>query len=245
MNIKTSRKILDNLTIRLPGIEPCKVNLVCDATFFGKKKDKDGLLIFLDSTTGKVLWFKFIESETKAEYREGLTYLEDKGFEIESVTIDGRRGITEVFKKYPTQICQFHVQSAILRRTTLKPKTRPGYILKKLAVLFIQGRWNQEYFTRCILGYLETYTTFLGEKNEQGQYIHRNIRSALYGIKLARPYLFTFKDYPSLNIPNTTNHIDGGVNPKVKELVRRHRGMNRDRRNKLISNLLCSLGKRN
>ena len=36
--------------------------------------------------------------------------------------------------------------------------------------------------------------------------------------------LFTFQQYPRLNIPKTTNHIDGGINTKLKDLNRRHSG---------------------
>lgn len=54
-------------------------------------------------------------------------------------------------------------------------------------------------------------------------------------------YLFTFQHYPALKIPNTTNDIDGGVNTKLKDLVRRHRGMNIQRRNKLLVKLLYNL----
>jgi len=36
--------------------------------------------------------------------------------------------------------------------------------------------------------------------------------------------------------------VDGGVNPKLKELNRRHRGVRRDRRNKLLVKLLYDLG---
>ncbi len=53
--------------------------------------------------------------------------------------------------------------------------------------------------------------------------------------------LFAFQEYPTLNIPNTTNHIDGGINTKLKDLNRRHRGMRQDRRNKLLTNLLYNL----
>ena len=88
----------------VPLILPTKINLVCDATFFRKRKDKDGLLIFYDSISDKVIWHKFIQSETKAEYQEGLDYLLKLGFEIQSVTVDGRRGIAGVFKDYPVQI---------------------------------------------------------------------------------------------------------------------------------------------
>jgi len=65
--------------------------------FFAKRKDKDALLIFLDSITSQVIWFKFISSETKLEYQEGLNHLLKFGFEMLSVTIDGRIGIPSVF----------------------------------------------------------------------------------------------------------------------------------------------------
>jgi len=57
--------------------------------------------------------------------------------------------------------------------------------------------------------------------------------------------LFTYQEFPNQNIPNTTNHVDGGVNTKLKDLVKRHRGMKIERRNKLLGNLLYNLwGKR-
>ena len=215
--------------------------MVCDATFFRKRKDKDGLLIFYDSISDKVIWHKFIQSETKAEYQEGLDYLLKLGFEIQSVTIDGRRGVANVFKDYPVQICQFHVQTNILKRTTQNPQTKSGKILKRIANLFIRNKWNQKYFENCFYGLVIKYRDFFIERNENGQFIHRSLRSALFGIKSVLPYLFTYQDYPNLNIPNTTNNIDGGINTKLKYLNRRHRGMNIERRNKLLINLLYNL----
>lgn len=222
---------------------PKTVNLICDATFFRKRKDKDGLLVFSDSNTGTVLWFEFIESETKTEYLEGLRFVQEKGIEILSVTIDGKTGIKEVFRQYPVQVCQFHVQKRILTRTTQNPQTECGKELKYIATHFINQRWDERQFTENILNNLKKYQGFLSEKNESNQYVHRSLRSAFYGIKLALPNLFTFQKYKNLNIPNTTNHIDGGINPKLKRLVDEHRGMNRKRRNVLISNLLIHLGK--
>ena len=49
---------------------------------YGKRKDKDGLLIFFDSISRQVVWHKFIQSETKENYLEGLNFLLEKGFEI-------------------------------------------------------------------------------------------------------------------------------------------------------------------
>jgi hypothetical protein len=92
---------------------------------------------------------------------------------------------------------------------------------------------------------LEEFKDFLKEKNDKNQYQHRQLRSAFFGIKITLPYLFTYQDYPNLNIQNTTNYVDGGVNTKLKDLVRKHRGMKIERRNKLLVNLLYNLkGKR-
>ena len=189
-----------------------------------------------------MLWFKFIQSETKENYLEGLNFLLEKGFEILSVTIDGRRGIPQLFRKYPVQVCQFHIQKRILNKTTLNPQSECGKKLKYVATHFICERWTREKFTTEIKSILEEFHQFLTEKNNNNQYVHRQLRSALFGIKLALPYLFTYQDYSELNIPNTTNHIDGGINPKLKELNRQHRGMRVDRRNKLLVKLLCDLG---
>ena len=129
----------------------------------------------------------------------------------------------------------------ILRKTTLNPKTDCGKRLKYIATHFIQKRWTKDKFIQEVSLILEEFKDFLNERNEHNQYQHKRLRSALFGIKLALLYLFTYQDYPNLNIPNTTNHIDGGVNTKVKNLVKLHRGMRIDRRNKLLVNLLYNL----
>jgi len=44
---------------------PREVILVCDATFYGKRKDKLGTLVFKDVITNEILIWKHIESENK------------------------------------------------------------------------------------------------------------------------------------------------------------------------------------
>ncbi len=133
------------------------------------------------------------------------------------------------------------MQTNILKRTTQNPQTKAGKILKRIANLFIKNRWNQKYFENCFYGLVVKYRDFFIERNENGQFIHRSLRSALFGIKSVLPYLFTYQHHATLNIPNTTNNIDGGINTKLKDLNRRHKGMNIERRNKLLVNLLYNL----
>ena len=124
-------------------------------TYFGKRSDKtdlDGFMAFVDALTGEVLWFKFLKNETKGEvgsgfpneasprqngYQEGLNYLENRGFEILGVVTDGRRGLANVFKKYPYQICLFHIQKGIRTLLTKNPKSEAGQSLYLINKTFI------------------------------------------------------------------------------------------------------------
>jgi hypothetical protein len=198
----------------------------------------------MDAWSGQVLWLKFIETETKTEYQEGLDFLIQNNYKILSVTIDGRIGIKEVFSAYPTQICQWHFQINILHKTTLNPKSLLGQNLKYLATHFINQRWTKQQLQTSYQALQINHEDFLKEKNHNNQYTHRKLRSAMRTIKTNLNYIFTYQDCPQLQIPNTTNHLDGGINPKIKKLVYDHRGMSKPRRNKLIEVLAWSLGRK-
>jgi hypothetical protein len=182
---------------------------------------------------------------------EGLSYLLEKGFKILSVTIDGRKGIDLVFRNYPTQICQFHIQQRVRNLITDNPKSVAGKELKQINSLFIKNRLSKAELATTLHNYIQRNYDYLTELNEEGKYLHDRLIKALRTFKRNLDKLFTFQNYqlnnqhnnPILTIPNTTNHLDGGVNSKIKELVRTHRGLRKDRRNKLISVLLNSLGK--
>jgi len=48
---------------------PREIILVCDATFYGKRKDKLGTLVFKDANTKEILIWKHIQSEKIADYK--------------------------------------------------------------------------------------------------------------------------------------------------------------------------------
>jgi hypothetical protein len=68
-------------------------------------------------------------------------------------------------------------------------------------------------------------------------YTHKSVRSAFMSLKRNLPNLFTYQKYPELNIPNTTNTIDGYF-ASLKKKVAAHHGLRRDRRYKVICELL-------
>ncbi|MFC1802186.1 hypothetical protein ACFLY7_01970 [Patescibacteria group bacterium] len=80
-----------------------------DTTFFGKKETGQwGVTVLRDWNQKENLWWKFVEEESVLTYKEGKTFLEEKGYEILSTTCDGLRGLTNVFNDIPVQFCHFH-----------------------------------------------------------------------------------------------------------------------------------------
>jgi len=62
---------------------------VCDATFYGKRKDKLGTLVFKDITSNEILIWKHIQTETVEDYKQLLHYLVFLGFTINAIITDG------------------------------------------------------------------------------------------------------------------------------------------------------------
>ena len=76
---------------------PRPVNLVCNATFYGKRKDKLGTLVFKDKESKEILIWKHIESEVVKDCKYLKDELLDRGYTIQSATLDGKRGLYKAF----------------------------------------------------------------------------------------------------------------------------------------------------
>lgn len=240
-SVRTLQRHFDNLSIESELLQPLSksINLVFDATFFART---DGVLVFRADKIN--LHWRFISSETLAEISAGLDRLEQEGYHFKSVTIDGRRGVIKLLKtRYPgmpIQMCQFHQSQIIRRYTTNNPKTSCAKDLKVLMKCMTEVDYVM--FKSLLETLYEIYEDFLKERNEYGQFKHRKLRSAFRSLKTNLPYLFTCKDFPDLNIPNTTNSCDGSF-AHWKQKVKIHRGLKKERRNKMINYLLSKLKK--
>jgi hypothetical protein len=58
----------DEYIIECKVHKPRAVNLVCDATFYGKRKDKLGTLVFKDVKSKEILIWKHIQSGTVKDH---------------------------------------------------------------------------------------------------------------------------------------------------------------------------------
>ena len=107
--------------------------------------------------------------------------------------------------------------------------------LKKL-MLNLSEQEPQEFIDRFF--YLkEKYQYFLKQRNDKDNFRHQAIRSAFASITYHLEYLFTYKEHPNLNISNTTNNLEGKFS-HLKERVKIHRGLTKNRKKKAIEFLL-------
>jgi len=254
------RKQLDSIKAEFtfPKIKPRKVILVVDTTYFGKRRDAtelDGIMVFVDAITGQILWAKFVKSETNNYYQVGLNYLEGRGFEILGIVSDGRRGLANIFAKYPYQVCQFHIQKGVSTLLTRNPKSHAGKDLKQFNDTFIKLKLTRDQFMEQMEIYLKTHQDYLNEMSEVDpqKYKHTRLRKALNKYKNNLKNLFISETNPQpknllqteshIKIPTTTNHIDGGVFSPLKRVMNCHTGTIKQRRKGLIVLFLNSRGK--
>jgi hypothetical protein len=119
---------------------------------------------------------------------------------------------------------------------TRKPKTQTAIELKKLTLKltkqtkfeFVQslGNWHLRW-----QGYLDERSK--SHSTGKTYYTHKRLRSAYLSLKRHLPYLFTFEDCKEMDIPNTTNALDG-LFSDLKNKLRDHNGLSKERKIKFI-----------
>ncbi len=178
-----------------------------------------------------------------AHYRFGRQLLEEKGWVIKAAVVDGRRGFLKVFEDMPVQICQFHQMKRVTTYLTSRPKTEAGRELRTLVLTLTKT--DEPIFTAALAAWHKKWESFINQKTVSTfsngkttwRYTHKNVWSAYRSLNTNLPYLFTYQKYSELNMPNTTNSLDGSFSALKKKLGVHH-GLRKDRRYKVISKLL-------
>jgi len=192
-------------------------------------------MVFKDSITGQILYKNYLRSETNNLYLLGIKEIARRGIKIQSMVCDGRKGLFQLFGDIPIQYCNFHQVKTIRAYLTKNPKMQASRELWELTLLLVHT--DKESFTGGLDSWYIKWSDFLNECkiDEQGKkrYTHRKLRSAYRSLKTNLPWLFTWYDYPSLNIPNTTNGIDGHF-ADLKNKLRNHNGLSLERKKKFV-----------
>ena len=232
------RTKLDQHEVTVPSdLTPQPTVIVPDTTFWGRHY---GVTVFRSWDLKRNLWWNEVSSEKMIHYQYGRKILEERGWIFIAAVIDGRRGLATIFKDIPVQVCHFHQLKTVTKYLTRRPKTEAARELRSLALTLTRS--NEKEFSKKLIAWEKKWHDFYTKKThllgtKHWYYTHKNVRSAYMSLKRNLPHLFTYQKYPELNIPNTTNTIDGYF-ASLKRKVSAHHGLRKDRRYKVICELL-------
>lgn len=204
-------------------------------------------------TSRPVSWF-FADREKYATWHAFLSELTRIGTQPQFVVCDGQRGMRAVLRLiWPaTQVqrCVIHIHRQARLWLTQHPKTAAGRSLLLIVdgLLAVRTRRQKRRWIRRFHQWLHRYEAFLKERTRHPMaprrwwYTHRKLRAVRSLLKNSLPDLFRYIGHPE--VPRTSNHVEGGVNSRLKELLRSHRGLSAKKRRTLTAYYLAKLQER-
>jgi hypothetical protein len=235
-SIKTIQRKLDTIKTRKESTFSSVVIVLMDTTYFGRKL---GVMVFKDSLSGQILYKQYVKQETNKLYQTGIEEITKRGIKIQAIICDGRKGLFQLFEGIPMQMCNFHQVATIRRYLTKKPKMQASKELWTHTLLLVHT--DRESFEGGLAAWHTKWNAFLNERNigadGKKRYVHKKLRSAYFSLKRNLPLLFTWYDNMDLNIPNTTNAIDGHFSD-LKNKLRNHNGLSVARKKRFIDEFL-------
>ena len=224
-----------------PKIEDKRDVLYVDGIYIGRKAC---ILICCDDEF--VLGWYLCRYEHAGAYKALLSRIAEPAV----VVSDGGTGFGKAIKKvWPhakLQRCVFHVFCQVRRYTTSRPKTPAGNDLYLLArdLLHITKREEIDLWIDRFIQWIKRYNHFLSQmtydENGNGRPTHERLLKAQRSLmKLIREgTMFTYLDEPLKReigkIPSTNNQIEGGINARLRAMLRDHRGLSVERRIKAV-----------
>ena len=225
------------------NLEPCAVYILDGVYLSGREH----AALICRTLTAQLTWM-FAVRESFASWVAFLQNLPAP----DVIVLDGQKGLLAailcLWPQAQIQRCLVHIERLARIKLTRQPKTRVGKELLTLVrgLFSVRTRRQRRRWLRAYRRWEQQHAVFLKErsygepkagKKRSWWYTHRNIRAARSLLRNALPHLFTFVHYP--HVPRTTNHVEGGVNSRLKELVHRHRGLPQDRKQVLVGKYLA------
>lgn len=221
--------------------------LILDGTFIHRR----ALMVLIARTGEGVVYWQFAPYESADTWGTLMRRLPHPL----AVVCDGQKGLLKQIKaSWPAtalQRCHFHVSKLARRHLTMRPKTEAGQEIKALLHLLpkVRALRGAQAWRTAYERWEKRYESFLAERTHYHDgvrarwwYTHRNLRGVRSLVRGALPHLFTYLRVPG--VPNTTNHVEGGINAAIAEALRLHRGLRLHQKKTLVSLLLAEMNRR-
>lgn len=230
---------------KLSDMEKENITVIAmDTTYFGRFH---GVVVAVDAIRGTLLYFREIfGSETNRDYEQCIDTILAAGIRPKACIIDGRQGVRYILEKRDilVQLCQFHMKLMAKKYLTNNPILEPNIELKIIVDSLCHKHisMNEKKFYSMFINWHARHKSWLPERtyNEEThrrEYSHQDTRSAFIAIKNHLDILFTYEHYPELNIPRTSNRIEGAFGT-AKNKLRIHHGYTKQLKNKIFFSLL-------
>ena len=210
-----------------------------DTTYWGHNW---GVLLGLDEETGLPLYVAFIGHERVQDYIDAVRSIEQRGYCIRGIVIDGMQSLFSEFSAYKIQMCQFHMMEIVKRYLTKRPKLIAARELKELVGSLTTRQKNE--FEDEYRKWKERWGNTLNRrttlKSGKTQFTHKRLRSAMHSVDFYLPYLFTYQHPECKGMPNTNNKIEGTFTD-LKKNLNNHSGMSKENRKRFISGFFLAL----
>lgn len=201
-----------------------------DTTYFGRNF---GVMVFKDSLTGTILLTQFVRQETNALYLKGV---EEEGLLYNLLSAMEEKDWFNCLILFQYNIVNFIKSKQFVLSLTKKPKLEASIELWQ-HTLHLTNTDKESFIGGLDLWYIK-WKDFLDEEriDEKGKirYVHKKLRSAYRSLKNNLYFLFVWYDNIELQIPNTTNAIDGHF-ADLKNKLRNHNGLSIARKMKFIN----------
>ena len=211
-----------------------------DATYWGHNW---GVLLALDESSGRPLYVAFIAHEKVQDYVDAVRSIEERGYAIKGIVIDGMKSLFGELSSYKIQMCQYHMIQIVRRYLTQHPRLVAARELKAL-VDNIANEGGVE-FENKYRQWKSKWEDMLNRrstlKSGKTQFTHKRLRSAMHSVDFYLPYLFTYQLPECDGMPNTNNKIEGTFTD-LKNNLNNHSGMSKENRKRFISGFFLALG---
>lgn len=223
--------------------------LICDGIYLVGRTEA----VLIGRTITEVVSWIFAYQESYETWR---IFFHTLTFTPLTIVCDGQKGLSKAISEcFPTaqiQRCIAHIIRFCLIYLTKCPKTSAGQALRTIVLTLsaVRTRRQRRRWIRSFRAWQRTYGSFLKERtyvqSEQSPgrirrrwwYTHARLRKVQAHIHNALPDMFRYVGHHE--IPRTSNHVEGGINARIDELIYRHRGLSLDRKKTMIAHFLST-----
>jgi len=195
-----------------------------------------GRVCLIARTTSYVIAWLWVDCENSTNWALLLCLLPAPRY----VVCDGQKGMLKALAIcWPATIvqrCRFHVWLNTKAKLTLRPTSQAGQELLDLSrqLLHVRTRRQARCWKQALKYWHRKHATYVTERTVKDdpeprtrawRYTHARLRSAYYQLNKQGENLLRSSYRPNPELPNTTNHLEGGINSPIRSKLKLHRGM--------------------